>query len=115
MLLASALMGPWTATGLAASLPVAPRALAALGFLGLLGTGLASILYFYLIVQTGARFTSLLNYLVPVWAVGLGGLVLGETLPTSAWLALAMILGALFLMRGSAPASATRSERRESG
>ena len=36
-------------------------------------------------------------------AVGLGGAALGETLPASAWLALAMILGALYLMRGAAP------------
>lgn len=103
MLMAALVMGPWAGTGLAAGLQAPPAAVGAIGFLGLLGTGAASILYFFLIAQTGARFTSLLNYLVPVWAVGLGGAVLGETLPPSAWLALAMILCALYLMRGSAP------------
>ena len=58
--------------------------------------------YFYLIDHTGARFTSLLNYLVPVWAVSLGALVLGETLPISSWAALLMILGALLLMQRQA-------------
>lgn len=103
LLIAALLMSPWMATGVAVGIAAPPAAIAAIGFLGLLGTGAASILYFFLIAQTGARFTSLLNYLVPVWAVGLGTAALGESLPPSAWLALAMILGALYLMRGAAP------------
>jgi drug/metabolite transporter (DMT)-like permease len=103
MLLATCLMGPWVARGAAGVLDAPPLAIGAVGFLGLLGTGAASILYFFLVAQTGARFTSLLNYLVPVWAVALGSMALGESLPLSGWLALAMILGALYLMRGAAP------------
>ena len=103
LMIASLMMSPWAATGVLTGLQAPPPVLGAIAFLGLLGTGVASIMYFFLIAQTGARFTSLLNYLVPVWAVGLGGAVLGETLPPSAWLALAMILVALYLMRGSAP------------
>ena len=103
MLLAGALMSPVSASALA-HLPAAPLpVVAAIGFLGLLGTGIASILYFHLIEQTGARFTSLLNYLVPVWAVMLGTLVLGEELKLTAWLSLALILSGLVLMRNSAP------------
>jgi drug/metabolite transporter (DMT)-like permease len=102
MLLATALMGRWGFSG-AALLPGADtKVIGAIGFLGLMGTGVASILYFYLIQETGARFTSLLNYLVPVWAVALGAWVLGERLPITSWLALGMILGALVLMRDSA-------------
>ena len=103
LMIASLMMSPWAATGVLTGLQAPPPVLGAIAFLGLLGTGVASIMYFFLIAQTGARFTSLLNYLVPVWAVSLGGAVLGETLPPSAWLALAMILVALYLMRGSAP------------
>ena len=103
LMIASLMMSPWAATGVLTGLQAPPPVLGAIAFLGLLGTGVASIMYFFLIAQTGARFTSLLNYLVPDWAVGLGGAVLGETLPPSAWLALAMILVALYLMRGSAP------------
>jgi drug/metabolite transporter (DMT)-like permease len=99
MVLAAGLLGPWTGGGITAGLTAPPVAVAAIAFLGLLGTGVASILYFFLIEQTGARFTSLLNYLVPVWAVGLGGTVLGESLPLSSWAALAMILGALYVMQ----------------
>ena len=73
-----------------------------MGFLGIMGTGLASILYFRLVAETGARFTSLLNYLVPVWAVGLGATVLGELLPWTAWLGLILVLGSLILASKSA-------------
>jgi drug/metabolite transporter (DMT)-like permease len=96
-------MSPVSASAFA-QLPQAPLpVVVAIGFLGLLGTGIASILYFHLIEQTGARFTSLLNYLVPVWAVMLGTLVLGEELKLTAWLSLALILSGLVLMRNSAP------------
>lgn len=111
MLLATLMMSPWGASGISLLPAAEPKVIAAIGFLGLLGTGFASILYFYLIQETGARFTSLLNYLVPVWAVTLGAWVLGERLPISSWLALAMILGALVLMRDAAPDSG----RAESG
>ena len=105
MLLASAMMSPFSVPALAL-LPEAPgEVVAAIAFLGLMGTGIASILYFYLIQQTGARFTSLLNYLVPVWAVALGTLVLGERLRLNSWLALALILMGLVLMRNSAKQS----------
>ena len=70
----------------------------AIAFLGVLGTGLASILYFYLLAQTGARFTSLLNYLVPVWATVLGTLVLGERLSMTTWVAMMLILAGLILV-----------------
>lgn len=106
MLAAALSMGPWTAAGIGTGLSAPPAAVGAIAFLGLLGTGAASILYFFLVAQTGARFTSLLNYLVPIWAVGLGGAVLGESLPASAWFALAMILGALYLMGRSTPSGA---------
>lgn len=71
--------------------------LAAIGVLGVLGTGAASVLYFHLVARAGARFVSLLNFLVPVWAVGVGYTVLGEKLPVSAWIALALILGGVVL------------------
>lgn len=71
--------------------------LLAVGALGVFGTGLASILYFRVVQTAGARFTSLLNFLVPAWAVALGWVLLGETLQPSAWVALALILGGVLL------------------
>ncbi len=103
MILANVMMSPFSASGLPLLATAPVPVIAGIAFLGLMGTGVASILYFYLIQQTGARFTSLLNYLVPVWAVTLGTLVLGERLPVSSLLALALILTGLVLMRDSAP------------
>jgi len=101
MLLASAIMSPFIA-GAAAALPHATGlSMLALGFLGVLGTGVASILYFYLITRTGARFTSLLNYLVPVWATLLGAVILDEKLSITVWLALILILSGLVLISRS--------------
>jgi len=42
---------------------------------------------------------SLINYLIPVWAVVLGALVLDERLPARAFAALALILGGIVLSR----------------
>lgn len=50
----------------------------ALLFLGLFATATAMILYFRLIRSAGPGFTSQLNYLIPVWALGVGLLFLGE-------------------------------------
>jgi len=99
MLMAALLLSPFTWQALPALAGAGGLPLLALAVLGVLGTGVAAIIYFYLVGQVGARFVSLLNYLVPVWAAGLGILLLGEVLPVSAWLALAMILGGLVLTR----------------
>ncbi len=105
ILIASGIMSPFSLDAVSL-LPGAPIAVVlAVAFLGFMGTGLASIIYFYLIMETGARFTSLLNYLVPIWAVVLGGLLLNERLPLNSWLAMGLILCGLMLMRNSAPAA----------
>ena len=78
--------------------------LAALGILGALGTGFAAILYFRLIARAGARFASLLNYLVPLWAAALGIWLLGEHLSWNAWVALALILAAVLATQSTRPA-----------
>jgi drug/metabolite transporter (DMT)-like permease len=102
MVCGSAVMSPFTMSGVRLLPNVAWQPGLAIGFLGLLGTGLASILYFRLVAETGARFTSLLNYLVPVWAVVLGAVVLEESVPLRSLLALALILVGLILTSGSA-------------
>ena len=68
-------------------------------FLGLLSTALSLIIYFRLIQSAGPAFTAQLNYLIPLWAVGIGVLFLGEQ-PTLAHLGgLALILGGILLSR----------------
>ena len=64
----------------------------ALAVLGALCTGYATVVYFQLVRRAGATFLSLINYLIPVWAVLTGALFLGERLDILAWLAMAMVL-----------------------
>ena len=98
MLLAGVLMSPFIVNGALLLDRASPIVILTVGMLGLFGTGIASILYFYLIRETGARFTSLLNYLVPVWAVILGSVILHEKLSLSTWIALILILSSLIFI-----------------
>ena len=96
MLLASIMSMPTAINGLASTtLPPTGAALAAILFLGLLSTGLATVLYFRLIQGPGPTFVSLVNYIVPGWAVLAGALVLGEELSLHVFAGLAMILASL--------------------
>lgn len=65
--------------------------------LGIVSTGLATLLYFRLIKTAGPGFLSMINYLIPLWATFLGAVVLSEDLELSAWVALALILFGMFL------------------
>ncbi len=67
--------------------------------LGALSTGLATVVYFSLVTRAGPTFLSLINYLIPIWAVVLGAVALGERLPTRAFAALALILAGVVLAR----------------
>lgn len=65
-------------TGAPAQMPSMP-ALGAVVALGVLGSGLAYLLYFRLLTEVGATRTMLVTYLVPVTALFWGWLVLDET------------------------------------
>jgi len=72
---------------------VPPRnALIALIILGLIPTAGANLLRVLMIRSAGPTFMSLTNYQVPIWSVVLGWLFLGEPLPGSMLIALALIL-----------------------
>jgi len=75
----------------------------ALLFLGVLSTAVALIVYFRLIQTAGPSFTSQLNYLIPLWAVGIGVLFLGEQPSFAHLAALGMILGGILLSRREPP------------
>ena len=79
---------PWTLAPTGSSL-------AAVVWLGVGPTAIATILYFMLIRSAGPSFMSLVNYLSPGVAVLLGLLVLGETPQVSAYFGLALILAGL--------------------
>jgi drug/metabolite transporter (DMT)-like permease len=76
---------PWTLTPSAGSL-------AAIVWLGIGPTALATILYFKLIATAGPTFMSLVNYLSPVAALSAGVALLGEQPGSAAFAGLCLIL-----------------------
>ena len=60
--------------------------------LGVIGTGFSLLIYFRLIASVGATRTSTVTYLVPVWALLYGALLLGEPVTARSVLGLILIL-----------------------
>jgi len=67
----------------------------ALLWLGFLGTGLAYLLYFYLINEWGSTRTSVVTYTMPVIGVILGVVFLGELLSVSLILGVGLVLAGI--------------------
>ena len=61
-------------------------------YLGVLPTGFATIIYFYLVEARGASFFSFVNYLNPVFGVAWGAILLNEVITLEALSALGIIL-----------------------
>jgi drug/metabolite transporter (DMT)-like permease len=76
-------------------LPPSMLAVVALLILGLVCSALASVMYFELVRGPGPGFTTLVTYLVPVWATLAGALVLHEHLPLHVWGGLALVLSGI--------------------
>jgi drug/metabolite transporter (DMT)-like permease len=72
----------------------APDAVFAVVWLGLLGSGLAYVLYFRLLSRWGATRTSMVAYLLPIVGIVLGFLVLGEPIDAR------LILGTVLVVAG---------------
>jgi drug/metabolite transporter (DMT)-like permease len=83
------------------------RSLFAVAWLGVLGSGVAYLLYFYLMLAWGATRSLLVTYLIPVVGVLLGATVLGEPLSWRLLAGGALIAGGIVLInwRGRAPAA----------
>ena len=75
----------------------APRILMVIAFLGVVPTAAANLLRVLVVRSAGPVFMSLTNYQVPVWSVVMGALLLGEPLPPSLLLAMALILAGVGL------------------
>lgn len=67
-------------------------ALAAVLYLGIFPTAIATVMLVFVVQSAGPSFMSLVNYQVPVWAVLLGLAVRGEDLPGQFLVALTLIL-----------------------
>ena len=65
-------------------------------------TALAALVQVRIIQTAGALFMSQVSYMVPVWSVIFGVLVLGETLPGQLYVALGLILSGIGLSQWSA-------------
>lgn len=95
LIVASALSAPMAVADFSMAAPLSVASVAALIALGLLATGLATLLYFRLIEGPGPTFLSFVNYLVPAWAVIAGAVFLDESLAPSVFVGLAMILAGI--------------------
>jgi drug/metabolite transporter (DMT)-like permease len=92
---------PWT-------LRPSPSTWGALLGLGLLSTALASLIFFRILAVAGATNVMLVNFLVPVSALLLGRLVLGERLDWKAFAGMALIFIGLITIDGRLLAHAAR-------
>ena len=74
-------------------------AIIALVYLGLVPTGVAFVVRFYLIRQYGYTFIAQVGYLVPVFSVFFGVVLLGEVFTLAMLAGLLLILGGIVLSR----------------
>ncbi|HYN89623.1 MAG TPA: DMT family transporter, partial [Ardenticatenaceae bacterium] len=91
---------------LPANLPQAmpsPLAVASITALGLLGSGLAYVLYYRLIAVVGATRTLLVTYLLPITALFWGWLFLDETITVRTLLGMALIFSGILLVNRERP------------
>jgi drug/metabolite transporter (DMT)-like permease len=98
-----------------APFPSAPsgESLFAVTALALIPSALAFVIWVWLIQRTGAVFVSLTNYLMPLWAAGLGVVFLHETIGWPALAAMGLILAGVAVAsrkpKNASDASAKRS------
>jgi drug/metabolite transporter (DMT)-like permease len=79
-------------------LPQLPISWVAILWLGLLGTGLAYLLYFYLINTWGSTRSSMVTYTMPVTGVVLGVSFLGEPLDARVFLGTLLVVAGVVLV-----------------
>lgn len=77
------------------------RVIGAIAILGALGTGIAYLLFFWLIYHVGPTRTSLVTYLLPCTALLWGGLLLNEPVTWNALAGLALVLFGTVLTNGT--------------
>ena len=94
----------WQRRWLPSQMPVsragAPQvSVASLVILGVLGTGVAYVLNYQIITSEGATVAATVTYLLPVVAIVLGVLVLGETVSITVLAGIALVLAGVALTR----------------
>jgi drug/metabolite transporter (DMT)-like permease len=82
---------------------------ASIAALGVLGTGVAFVLFYRLVATVGPTKSLLVTYLAPVFAVGYGALLLDERIVASTAAGLALVLGGAYLA-GARPTRTSRTQ-----
>jgi drug/metabolite transporter (DMT)-like permease len=75
-----------------------PAAMIAVIWLGLLGSGVAYLVFFRILGRWGATRTSMVAYLLPVYGIALGGLILNEPIDIRLLIGTALIIGGVALV-----------------
>jgi drug/metabolite transporter (DMT)-like permease len=91
-------------------LDLTPRRLLAVCLLGILGTGLAYVLFYRVIADLGPTMAAAVTYLVPVMAVTVGLLFLHEPFHVRLLAGGALILGGIVLLNGQGVRPRERAE-----
>jgi len=89
-----------------AELPITLEAVFAVVWLGVLGSGLAYLVFFRLLGRWGATRTSMVAYLLPVFGIVLGAAFLSEPVDARLLIGTALVIGGIFLVNskyGSRP------------
>lgn len=93
-------------------LSIQPDALFAVIWLGLLGSGAAYLIFFRLLGRWGATRTSLVAYLLPIWGIVLGAIVLSEPIDARLILGTALVIGGIALVNWRQDLRGTFGRRR---
>ena len=89
-----------------------PESIVAVVWLGLLGSGLAYLVFFRILGRWGATRTSLVAYLLPVYGIALGALVLREPIAASTLVGAGLVIGGIAVVNsryGARPLFAGRN------
>ena len=76
----------------------APEAIFAVVWLGVLGSSVAYLLYFRILQHWGATRTSMVAYLLPVFGIALGALVLQEAVSITTLIGTGLVIGGIALV-----------------
>jgi drug/metabolite transporter (DMT)-like permease len=79
--------------------------------LGLMGTGVAYMLYYFIVRRLGAMAAASVTYIPPLIALVMGVVLAGEPVRPADLVAMACILGGVYLLQGGGRVSPIRSPR----
>jgi drug/metabolite transporter (DMT)-like permease len=82
------------------TLDPAPEAIVAVVWLGILGSGVAYLCYFFVLQHWGATRTSMVAYVLPVVGIALGTLILNDPLTINRIAGTALVLCGIALVNG---------------